>query len=206
MFDFLIVFLVYYGCEGTSRPGHLIRRKHVTGGWLTVPEDDPRPSWLGAGAGAVAESSAPISKLEVEGIWVWGGLLKAQSHTCPNKAITFPKQFFQLGARHSIHEPMGTFLTKPPEPDSQSYMGPLVAVGADEAGGDYPSDLHLLSLHFALQISLQEESHPGTNSDQWEVNESSWEDLPHARPPLSLPLLFLLALNTNEQDTLVETR
>lgn len=103
---------MYYGCEGTPRPGHLIRRKHVTGSWLTVPEDDPGSRVAGkTGAGAVAESSAPISKLEVEGIWVWGGLLKAQSHTCPNKAITFSKQFFQLGTKHSIHEPMGAFLT-----------------------------------------------------------------------------------------------
>lgn len=40
------------------------------------------------GAGAVAESASPIRELEAEGIWVRGGLLKAQSHTCPNKAIT----------------------------------------------------------------------------------------------------------------------
>lgn len=75
-----------------------------------------------------------------------------------------------------------------------------MVVGADEAGGDHPSDSHLLSLHFALQISLHEGSHPGTSSDQWDVNELS-----HACLPLSLPLLFLLALNMNEQDTLVET-
>lgn len=78
-------------------------------------------------------------------------------------------------------------------------------MGADEAGGDHPCDSHLLSLHFALQISLQEGGHPGTSSDQPDVNKSGWEELSYARPPLSPPLLFLLALNMNEQDTHVET-